>query len=135
VTHIIKNNDERHSLFFSLFLHQPSHLTFYLILSLVSCPFLIAVIILILAILQSDMTDEDVRDGKRCYFPFFIFSYFFLFIHLLRLRSWRIKLYEWHSQRGPRASCQSPYPLLSPLFHTVMQFLTSGTVSRCVQTR
>lgn len=100
-------------------------------LSLVSRPFLIAVtILIILAVLQSDMTDEDIRDGKRRYSRFLFFLIFFLFIHLFRLRSWRIKLYEWHSQRGPRASCQSLYPLLSPLFHTVMQFLTS--VSYCL---
>lgn len=41
------------------------------------------------------LTNEDIRDGERRYLPFLVnfFSFFFLFIHSFRLRSWRIKLH------------------------------------------
>lgn len=71
------------------------------------------------------MTDEDVYVMENGINPFLIhfflfFPLFFLFIHfrLFRLRSWRIKLYEWHSQRGPRASCPRVPALFFPRYST-----------------
>jgi len=68
------------------------------------------------------------------YFPFlvdFFFSFFFFYSFTFRRRSWRIKLYEWHSQRGPRGLLSESPALFSPRYSTRrLQFPISGTVSR-----
>lgn len=91
------------------------------------------------------MTDEDVETWWRtAWIPvsstfFFFFSPPLLFIHLFLSVSSALVADKtiWMAQ-PTRTSCllsESPCPLLSPLFHKTVRFLTSGTVSRCVRTR